>query len=94
LQIAASAGVGASATTQTVRGHEASVFTNGGETSVQWVESPGVVVGITVHGFAESDAVTFANNLTTVSDAEWVRLIERSKPVSPPPWDRVLLEDW
>jgi hypothetical protein len=94
LQIAASGGVPSSAKTQTIRGHEAAVITNGSDTSIQWMEWPGVVVGLTVHGFAESDAVTFGNNLVAVSDAEWVRLIERSKPVSPPSWDRVLLEDW
>ncbi len=94
LQIAASSTIASSAKTQTIRGHEAAVITNGSDTSIQWMEWPGVVVGLTVHGFAESDAVTFGNNLMAVSDAEWVRLIERSKLVSPPSWDRVLLEDW
>jgi hypothetical protein len=94
LQIAASSTIASSTNTQTIRGHEAAVITNGSDTSLQWIEWPGVVVAITVHGFAESDAVTFGNNLMSVSDAEWARLIERSKLVSPPSWDRVLLEDW
>jgi hypothetical protein len=94
LQIAASSTMASSAKTQTIRGHEAAVITNGSDTSIQWMEWPGVVVGITVHGFAESDAFTFGDNLMPVSDAEWVRLIERSKLVSAPTWDRVLLEDW
>ncbi len=94
LQIAVSSTIASSAKSQTIRGHEAAVITNGSDTSIQWMERPGVVVGITVHGFAESDAVTFGNNLTPVSDAAWVRLIERSKVVSAPSWDRVLLEDW
>jgi hypothetical protein len=94
LQIAASAVVAPSTKTQTVRGHEASVLSNGSDTSLQWLESPGVVVGITVRGFTESDAVTFGNNLVSVNDAEWVRLLERSKIVNPPSWDRVVLDDW
>lgn len=94
LQIAASAAVTPSGKTQIVRGHEATVLVNGSDTSIQWLESPGVVVGITVHGFAESDAVTFGNNLVSVDDAEWARLIERSKIVNPPSWDRVVLDDW
>ena len=94
LQIATSSTIASSAKTQTIRGHEAAVITNESNTSIQWTEWPGVVVGITVHGFAVSDAVTFGNNLTPVSDAEWARLIETSKLVNPPSWDRVLLEDW
>jgi hypothetical protein len=94
LQIAASSTIASSAQTQTIRGHEAAVITHGSDISLQWIEWPGVAVAITVHGFAESDAVTFGNNLMAVSDAEWVRLIERSKLVGPPSWDRVLLEDW
>jgi hypothetical protein len=94
LQIAASSTIASSTETQTIRGHEAAVITNGSDISIQWIELPGVVVSITVHGFAESDAVTFGNNLIVVSDAEWVRLVGRSKVVIPPSWDRVLLEDW
>lgn len=94
LQIASAAVPVASGVAQTVRGHSAVAIENANGTTLQWSESPGIAVGVTVHGFSESDALTFANNLVPVGDAEWARLIERAKLVNPPAWDQVLTADW
>lgn len=94
LQIASAAVPVGSGDAQTVRGHSAVASENASGTTIQWSESPGIAVGVTVHGFSESDALTFANNLVPVGDAEWARLLERAKLVSPPAWDQVLTTDW
>lgn len=94
LQIASAAAPIASGVGQTVRGHSAVSVTDPTGTTIQWTEAPGIAVGVTVQGFSDSDALTFANNLVPVGDAEWARLIERAKLVSPPAWDQVLTAGW
>jgi hypothetical protein len=94
LQIALADVPVASGDAQTVRGHSAVSIHDENGTTLLWTESPGIAVGVTARGFSESDALTFANNLVPVGDAEWVRLIERAKSVSPPAWDQVLTVDW
>ena len=94
LQIASGTSLAPSNRKTTVRGHDAVLASVAGNLSVQWMESPGIVAAITVQGFSEAEAVTFANDLTNVSDPEWERLIQRAKLVAAPAWDRVLLEDW
>jgi hypothetical protein len=78
----------------TVRGHQANVTVSGPDISVQWSEGAGLGVRLRTHGLSETDAIAVANKLSSLSDSDWSKLVQRCKSVTPISWDRILIEDW